>query len=207
MLCRERNGHDPLLARLIPKDLGISEFRGNDRGIFDWVDHRILFVRCPSEPLVRTESHELGLGALRDHRAILRISAVLPKGSGVNRNEWRVASGAEAASVLLVHNGAAGEDRYSVRCRYGDGQLFPVHHVFANGMSPGDGGTPRIRERVVLVEHMVLASIAHESVWIVDPVLCRREMELRAKLFLIFWRDLGESRMRVDQRDSKCRDA
>ena len=216
MLYRKRNGHDPLLARLIPEHLGIAEFlvinfprieRIVERRIFHRVDHRILFVRCPSEPVVRTESDELGLGALRDQRAILGISAVLPKGSGVNRNEWWVASGTEAATVLLVHNGAAGEDRYSVRCRYGDGQLFPVRHVFANGMSPRDGGTPRIRERVVLVEHVVLASIAEQSVWVVHPVLCRREMVLGAKRFLIGWLGLGKDRMRIDQRDSKCRDA
>jgi hypothetical protein len=40
---------------------------------------------------------------------------------------------------------------------------------------------------------MVLASVAHEPVWVVHPVLCRREMVLRAKLFLIGWLNLGDS--------------
>ena len=54
---------------------------------------------------------------------------------------------------------------------------------------------------------MMLALIVDEPVWIIHPVNCGREMELRAIRLLVGRLDLGESRIRVDQRGCKCRDA
>ena len=81
-----------------------------------------------------------------------------------------------------------------------------MHPVGANGMTPALVTRDK-PERVVLLEHMVLAFIIHEPVRIVDPVFCRRVMELGAIRFLVGWLDLGTSRIRVEQRGCKCRDA
>jgi hypothetical protein len=83
----------------------------------------------------------------------------------------------KAAAVLRVNHGTTGEDGNSVCCGYGDRQFCPVHPIGAYGMPPGDGIGPRCPERIILEKQMVLALIVDEPIWIIHPVLCRREVE------------------------------
>jgi hypothetical protein len=138
-------------------------------------------------------------------RAVFWVCAGLKIGRTVDSNHRRIAWGAKAATVILVHHGAPGEDPYSLRCGYGNRQLFPMHPVGANGMPPGDRGSPRCPEWVVLVKHMVLALIIHEPVGIVDPVDCGRVMELRAIRLLIGRDALSKGTLAESQGQYGCR--
>ena len=59
-----------------------------------------------------------------------------------------------------------------------------MHEVAADRVAPGHVA-PRVAERVVLVEEVVLALVVDEPVRVVHPVLGRREVELRAIELLI----------------------
>src|SRR3954449_3534882 len=54
-----------------------------------------------------------------------------------------------------------------------------MHEITAHGVPPGHMA-PRVAERVVLVEEVILALVVDEPVRVVHPVLRRREMQLRA---------------------------
>ena len=62
--------------------------------------------------------------------------------------------------------------------------MLPVHEVAADRVAPGHV-SPRVAERVVLVEEVVLALVVDQAVGIVHPVLRRREVELRPERLLI----------------------
>src|SRR3954453_12256964 len=59
-----------------------------------------------------------------------------------------------------------------------------MHEITAHGVPPGHMA-PRVPERVVLVEEVILAPVVDEPVGIVHPVLRRREVELRPVELLV----------------------
>ena len=103
---------------------------------------------------------------------------------GKEGEEWRVLFRAEAGGVFPVYYGASGEDvAEAVGCE-GDGQVFPVHEVAADGVPPVHG-PPNGFFGVVLIEEVVFSVEVDKPVGVVHPVFGGREVDLRAVHFVV----------------------
>ena len=91
---------------------------------------------------------------------------------------------AEAARVVAVDDGAAGEDHHAAFFGEGDIEVLPVEEVGADGVPPTHVA-PEIAEGVVLVEDVPFAVVIDEAVGVVGPVGLRSEVELRAEGFVV----------------------
>src|SRR3954447_10536151 len=76
-----------------------------------------------------------------------------------------------------------------------------MHEITAHRVPPGHVA-PRVAERVVLVEEVILALVVDEPVRIVHPVLRRGEMHLRAIRLAVRRRLRTGNAWRRRQRDS-----
>ena len=153
------DGHHPLVLGRVPEHLRVTEL-----AIVD-VQDRIAGVARPGPAAV---------GAVGQ-----RLLLVVRLGRGVDRDHRRVLLGAETAGVAVVHHRAAREGHLVAELGDRQRQLLPVHEVLADRVAPGHVA-PRVPERVVLVEEVVLALVVDHPVRVVHPVLRRREMKLRA---------------------------
>ncbi len=84
----------------------------------------------------------------------------------------------------MVHHSAAREDH--VLLVFGNGHLllFPMHQVFADGVTPAHVA-PFVAVGVVLVEHVVFTVVVYQPVGVVHPVLFWGEVELRTERLLV----------------------
>ena len=98
---------------------------------------------------------------------------------------------AEAASVVVVDDDAAGEDHDAVIFGDGDGQFVPVKEVGADGVAPTHV-SPLVAEGVVLEEEMVFVLEEDESVGVVGPMFGGREVDLRAVGLVVCWNLRGK---------------
>src|SRR3954447_14176829 len=78
-----------------------------------------------------------------------------------------------------------------------------MHEITAHRVPPGHVA-PRVAERVVLVEEVILALVVDEPVRVVHPVLRGREMELRAIRLAVRRRLRTGSAWHCRQRDSRA---
>ena len=103
---------------------------------------------------------------------------------GEEGQEWRVLLRAETRGILPIDDGTSGENiAEAVRCE-GDGQVFPVHQVTADGVPPVHG-PPNGFLGVVLIEEVVFAVVIDKPVGVVHPMFGRREVDLRAIHFVV----------------------
>jgi len=135
-------------------------------------------------PEVREVEIEHGVGGVLGPGAaavvavgeVLRLEGLAVGGArgvaGVDGDQARLTGCTEAAGIVLVHDGAAGEDHDAVFFRESDGHFLPVDEIAADGVAPTHVA-PGIAEGVVLVEEVVFAVEPDEAVGIVGPVLAR----------------------------------
>ena len=156
--------HSPFAGWLVPEHLRVAELA------VEVVEHRVTGVLGPGPTAVGAVGQRL-------------ILVVRPR-ARVDRHHRRVAARAEAARVLVVDHRATREDRLVSLLRDRDGQLLPVHEIAADRVTPRHVA-PRVPERVVLVEEVILALVVDEPVGVVHPVLGRSEMKLRPVELLV----------------------
>ena len=153
-------GHHPMPARRIPEDIRIAAVVADDR---------VVLPVSPGQPRIV---------AVGDGLAAARI--------GEGRDHHLFAPRLKTRCVVGVDRGAAGKTmvlghRPGVE---GDGQLLPMHEVFAHRMAPVHiAPTPAIR--IVLEEQMPLAVVIDHAIGIIGPAAFGAEVELRAELFLV----------------------
>ena len=162
----EGDGHDPAAAGGVPEDVGVAEVRHFqvEDGICGEFGPGAAPVVAPGEVL----GLQCGAGA-----GFGRVPCV-------DGDETGLAIGAEAARVVLIHNGRAGEDHDSVFLRKGDGEFLPVEQIGADGVAPAHVA-PGVALGIVLVKEVVLAVEPDEAVRVIGPVGLRGEVELRAE--------------------------
>ena len=119
---------------------------------------------------------------------------------GIDRYETKLRAGAESAGVVLIDDGAAGEDHDAVLFWNSDWQFTPMHQIAANGVAPAHV-TPAVAEGIELEKEMILAVEVDQAVGIVGPVASRGKMELGAIGFLVR-RRLGEEHQDCDKEKS-----
>src|ERR1700680_607148 len=104
--------------------------------------------------------------------------------AGVDGDETRFPSGAESAGVVMINDGAAGENHDALVLGNSDGQFAPANQIAADRVAPTHVA-PAIAERIELEEEMVFAFEINKAVRIVGPIAGGRKMELRAERLLI----------------------
>ena len=93
----------------------------------------------------------------------------------------RRCSGFEPRSIIDIHHGTAAEYHLAWELHECYWLFHPVQKVIFVGHSMTPGHVPpEVPERVVLVEHVVVArDVSEHTIRVVDPVLNRREVILR----------------------------
>jgi hypothetical protein len=84
----------------------------------------------------------------------------------------------------MVDYSASGPDIAAVIRLDGVRQLFPVHQIGTDRVTPCYV-TPFDAPGVMLKEEMILALVVNQPVWIIHPVFFRRKMKLRPILFVV----------------------
>ena len=122
---------------------------------------------------------ELGISGSGEALGFEEIMGAIAKSGFSGRNGFD--AGVEKCGDAVVDDGAAGEAAVGVWAAGSgsqrDGEMFPVDHVWADGMVPVHV-TPNGGVGVVLKEHVVVAVPEDGAVGIVHPVAFGEEMEL-----------------------------
>ena len=84
-----------------------------------------------------------------------------------------------AERVVVVNGTGAGPDDPAAIGKDRMRELFPVHHIFTDRVTPALARY-RIGGRFVLEKEVVLAVVIHHAVRIIQPVLAGGEVKLRA---------------------------
>ena len=135
------------------------------------IDNGVPFIFCECAAFVEAISHALALG----RRAI----------GSVEHHECRIIlSTAKARGVGVVDNGRTREhcsDFVGMQCQW---LLIPVNQVGTNRMAPVHI-FPIALIWIVLVEHMVFATIENQAVRVVNPSATGGKMILRSAAFVV----------------------
>ena len=103
--------------------------------------------------------------------------------SGVDGDQTRLPAGTEAAGVVLIDHGAAGEDHDAVLFGKSDRQFAPMNQIAAHRVAPAHVA-PAVAEGIELEEQMILALEVNQAIGVVSPIASGGKMELRAVGFL-----------------------
>ena len=159
-----RDNHHPFTLRCIPEDFRVTE-------IFQTIgrtQNRILFVfsKCPSVILAKSKT--------------LYLPVFVTGRSIKSQNTPCSVTG----YILLIDNRATRKDMS--QCVTGNSwfQMFPMHQVFADRMSPMHI-SPFGTIRVILKIQMIFSIFIYQSVCIIHPAIKGSMMINRTKLFCI----------------------
>ena len=144
--------HLPLAGLVVPEYLGVPEVRR----VFGH-DHRIAGIFGEGAAVIQAVGDALGL--------------VVSVGS-IHRNEG---APAETGGIVLIHHGAAAEDGAQIVRGQGNVQVFPVHEVLGNGVSPVHIA-PETAVGIILIEQMPFPVLVDHSVGVVHPAPVRGEV-------------------------------
>ena len=159
-----RNNHNPFIFRFIPENFRITEVfqtvRRTQNGVL------LIFSKCP--PVILAKSKTLYLPVFVTGRSIK------------SQNTPCSVTG----YILLIDNRAARKDMS--QCVTGNSwfQMFPMHQVFTDRMSPMHI-SPFRTIRVILKIQMIFSIFIHQPVSIIHPAIKGSMMINRTKLFCI----------------------
>ena len=121
---------------------------------------------------------------------------------GIGKNQRGMALAAQAAGVLAVEDGRAGEHHPQAVGEEGVVQLLPVQEVRARSVAPVHV-LPVTLVGVVLIEEVVLAVVIDEPVGVVHPSTTCGEVELRT-LGLAVHRGLSHNGIGHEEATERC---
>ena len=158
------DNHHPFIFRFIPEHFWVTEISQTISRAQDGV--LLIFSKCPS--IILAKSKTLDLPVFITGRSI--------KSQDTPCSVTRY--------ILLIDNRATGKDMS--QCITGNSwfQMFPMHQVFADRMSPMHI-SPFRAVRIILKIQMIFSIFIHQSVGIIHPAIERSMMVNRAELFRI----------------------
>ena len=159
-----RNNHHPFIFRFISENFRVTEIFQTTRRAQD----RIILIFRKGTTIVITVSQTLNLSVLIAGRSI--------------ESQNRACS--ITGHILLIDNGTPGEDMPQCVTGNGRSQMFPVHQVFADRMSPMHI-SPFGTVRVILIIQMIFSIFINQSVSIVHPTIEGSMVVNRTKLIRI----------------------
>jgi len=158
------DNHHPFIFRFIPENFRITEVfqtvRRTQNGVL------LIFNKCPSIILAKSKTLDL---------------PVFITGRSIKSQDTPCSV---TGYIFLIDNRATGKDMS--QCIAGDSwfQMFPMHQVFADRMSPMHI-SPFRAVRIILKIQMIFSIFIHQSVGIIHPAIERSMMENRTELFCI----------------------
>jgi len=156
--------HHPFLCRFVPDDFRIPVTTT------DMSDDRITLIFGKASATVIAVGYGLGKGNIF--------------GPGIGSSCWSVKqndrlfiSGLKTGAVIVIHYSTARENCSHVIRMKGVTHFLPVNHIRTYGMSPGHV-SPRPAEGIMLVKHVILSVIIHQTVCIIVPATFWCKMKL-----------------------------
>ena len=159
-----RNNHNPLIFRFIPENFRIAEIFQTVRRTKDGI--LLVFSKCPS--VIFAKSKTLDLPVFVTSRSIK------------SQNSPR----SIASHILLINNRTAGKDMSQCITGNSRRQVFPMHKISADGMSPMHI-SPFGTVRVVLKVQMIFSIFIDQPVGIIHPTIQRSMVINWTKLICI----------------------
>ena len=172
ILGRQGDDHDPLGARRMPEDIGITKVGE------PFVEHRIIGIFGPCPAVVIAV------------RKALHLPRPVVRRASVGGDQCPLA---EPRRAVFVDHGRARKDEMLVILEQGGGQFIPRREVAADGMAPRHV-PPLLAMRIILVEQVPLAIGEDQPVGVAQPVGGGRIMIERAHRNLMRRSDARYSR-------------
>ena len=163
------------------KDIAAQLFAPDYLGIsvapLDVLNHGIVCIFLEGHTAIGRIRHTLGMGLAGGK---CRVAAC----SGIEEQDGIFVSRFQTADVVFVHNATARKHRAEAVGLERRIQLVPIDEILGNGVSPGHIAPVAVC-RIMLEEHMILVTIIHQAVGIVDPTDFSGKMHHWTKFFVI----------------------